>query len=151
MENLFKKLILSLCLCFFFGHSLEQVRGLTDNNALNYRSGSTDRNETTEQSSSTHGGNRRDVERECSSGNGNISTSIDVESDRDQRECRIDDNTTIQEHRDGKGRDRDIRTHSDHSSNKRSRKNSSNCDNSLISSYNTNLQERHYSQDSQVI
>lgn len=50
-----------------------------------------------------------------------------------------------------KDHDRDsTSTHTDHTSNKKRRQNSSNCDNSIISTYNINLQERHYSQDSQV-
>lgn len=125
---------------FFFA----QVRGLTDNNSLNYRSESDkDRNDTTEKSS-TVGKNffdRRDTDRDG-----------DAETERDHRERRTDENITIQDFKELKERERDTSTtHTDHSSNKRRRKNSSNCDNSLISTYNTNIQERHYSQDSQVI
>ncbi|KAL5285238.1 fru family protein [Megaselia abdita] len=50
-------------------------------------------------------------------------------------------------------RDREMSTTPvDHivNSNKRRRKNSSNCDNSLTSTHNTNVQERHYTQDSQT-
>lgn len=72
---------------------------------------------------------------------------------REHKERRNDDNNiTIQDFKEFKDRERDTSTtHADHSSNKRRRKNSSNCDNSLISTYNTNIQERHYSQDSQVL
>ena len=136
-----------------------QVRGLTDSNALNYRGADNDKDRTdaTETKSSlTKNLFERDIERDG-----------DLDSERgDARERRIDDrDITIQDFKDLKERDRDTSsatatatapattttTHSDHSSNnKRRRKNSSNCDNSLISTYNTNVQERHYSQDSQV-
>lgn len=56
-----------------------------------------------------------------------------------------DDNTL--EH----DRDRETSTTPVDISIKRRRKNSSNCDNSLTSTHTSNVQERHYSQDSQVI
>lgn len=123
------------------------MRGLTDNNALNYRAeNDKDRTDTVEKLSTSNSKNffdrRPDAERD-----------VDNESDRDRdhKDRRNDDNITIQDFKEFKERERDTSTtHSDHSSNKRRRKNSSNCDNSLISTYNTNLQERHYSQDSQV-
>ncbi|XP_037955676.1 sex determination protein fruitless-like isoform X4 [Teleopsis dalmanni] len=52
-----------------------------------------------------------------------------------------------------KDRDRDREmstTPVEHISNKRRRKNSSNCDNSLTSTHNANVQDRHYTQDSQA-
>lgn len=48
-------------------------------------------------------------------------------------------------------RDREVSTTPEHIiSNKRRRKNSSNCDNLLTSTQNANVQDRHYTQDSQV-
>lgn len=48
-------------------------------------------------------------------------------------------------------RDREVSTTPEHIiSNKRRRKNSSNCDNLLTSTANANVQDRHYTQDSQV-
>nr|XP_036213751.1 sex determination protein fruitless isoform X1 [Bactrocera oleae]XP_036213752.1 sex determination protein fruitless isoform X1 [Bactrocera oleae] len=54
--------------------------------------------------------------------------------------------------KDNRDRDREMSTTPvDHiGSNKRRRKNSSNCDNSLTSTHNANVQDRHYTQDSQV-
>lgn len=69
------------------------------------------------------------------------------EHDND-RHRRISEHITIQDLK-----DHDIEatsTLTDHSSNKKRRQNSSICDNSLISTYNT-IQERHFSQDSQVM
>lgn len=124
---------------------LTQVRGLTDNNALNYRADNeNNRVDTIEKSTTT--GNKKFFERKT-----DAERDADTESDRDHKDKRDADNITIQDFKEFKERDRDTSTtHSDHSSNKRRRKNSSNCDNSLISTYNTNIQERHYSQDSQV-
>lgn len=118
---------------------------MTDNNALNYRSEHSDRLDTSEKSSIGEKKitNRTDVERE-SGGNGSG-------GGEPERERRVEDHITIQDLKDLKDLDRDsTSTHTDHSSNKKRRQNSSNCDNSLISTYNTNIQERHYSQDSQV-
>lgn len=125
-----------------------QVRGLTDNNALNYRS-ETDKERTTDAieklSTSSIGGGKNFFERKTDAEQG-----ADNDSNRDHKDRRNDD-ITIQDFKEFKDRERDTSTtHADHSSNKRRRKNSSNCDNSLISTYNTNIQERHYSQDSQV-
>lgn len=122
------------------------MRGLTDNNALNYRSDiEKERNDNTiEKSTATCGRNFYDRKTD-----GERDTEND--SDRDRKDRRTDD-VTIQDFKEFKERERDntSTTHSDHSSNKRRRKNSSNCDNSLISTYNTSIQDRHYSQDSQV-
>ncbi|XP_036213762.2 sex determination protein fruitless isoform X7 [Bactrocera oleae] len=54
--------------------------------------------------------------------------------------------------KDNRDRDREMSTTPvDHiGSNKRRRKNSSNCDNSLTSTHNANVQDRHYTQDSQA-
>lgn len=54
--------------------------------------------------------------------------------------------------KDNRDRDREMSTTPvEHiGSNKRRRKNSSNCDNSLTSTHNPNVQDRHYTQDSQV-
>lgn len=113
---------------------------MTDNNALNYRAeGDKERNESEKPSGAAKNlFDRGDIERDG-----------DLESDRERRS---DDNITAPDFKDLKERERDTsaNTHTEHSNSKRRRKNSSNCDNSLISSYNTNLQERHYSQDSQV-
>lgn len=127
----------------------KQVRGLTDNNALNYRS-ETDKERTSDAieklSTSSIGGGKNFFERKTDAEHG-----ADNDSNRDHKDRRNDDNITIQDFKEFKDRERDTSTtHADHSSNKRRRKNSSNCDNSLISTYNTNIQERHYSQDSQV-
>lgn len=121
---------------------------MTDNNALNYRSGTdTDRNDAIEKLSTTSGKNF--FERKTTTDSEHVA---DNESTREHKERRNDDNITIQDFKEFKERERDTSTtHADHSSNKRRRKNSSNCDNSLISTYNTSIQERHYSQDSQVI
>lgn len=119
---------------------------MTDNSALNYRSDHSDRLDTSEKIpiGEKKLPDRKDVERD-SGGNGDGAN--EPESDRDHR---VEDHITIQD-LDLKDHDRDsTSTHTDHSSNKKRRQNSSNCDNSLISTYNTNLQERHYSQDSQV-
>lgn len=127
----------------------EQVRGLTDNNALNYRSESDKdvRTDAIEKLSTTSA--RSLFERKT---DGEHGAENDNNSNRDNKDNRRnDDNITIQDFKEFKDRERDTSTtHADHSSNKRRRKNSSNCDNSLISTYNTNIQERHYSQDSQV-
>lgn len=97
-----------------------------------------------------------------------IDRDVDIESDRerererersDSRDIRRNDsNEKVHDFKELKEREREnittttTSTHADHSSNnnKRRRKNSSNCDNSLISTFNANIQERHYSQDSQV-
>lgn len=119
------------------------MRGLTDNNALNYRSDNEKEtnDNTIKKSTATCGRNfydrKTDGER-------------DTENDSDERKERRTDDITIQDFKEFKERDNTSTTHSDHSSNKRRRKNSSNCDNSLISTYNTSIQDRHYSQDSQV-
>ncbi|XP_031616795.1 sex determination protein fruitless isoform X4 [Contarinia nasturtii] len=122
-----------------------QVRGLTDNNTLNYRSETDkDRTDAIEKFSTSSG--KSFFERKTDAEHG-----ADNESNRDPKERRSEDNITIQDFKEFKDRERDTSTtHADHSSNKRRRKNSSNCDNSLISTYNTNIQERHYSQDSQA-
>lgn len=114
---------------------------MTDNNALNYRPerlGTSDKSPIGDKECP----DKKDVERDSG---GNESGGGEPDTDKDRR---IEDHITIQ---DLKDHDRDsTSTHTDHSSNKKRRQNSSNCDNSLISTYNTNLQERHYSQDSQV-
>lgn len=82
---------------------------------------------------------------------------VDLERDREckerERERRSDEQTVLdlKDCRE-RVRDRELSTTPvDHSSNKRRRKNSSsNCDNSLTSTHSANIQERHYSQDSQV-
>lgn len=121
------------------------MRGLTDNNTLNYRSDNEkERNDNTiEKSTAACGRNFYDRKAD--------GEHTENDSDRDRKERRTDD-ITIQDFKEFKERERDntSTTHSDHSSNKRRRKNSSNCDNSLISTYNTSIQDRHYSQDSQV-
>ncbi|XP_055313102.1 sex determination protein fruitless isoform X2 [Sitodiplosis mosellana] len=123
-----------------------QVRGLTDNNALNYRP-ETDKDRTDAIEKLTTSSGKSFFERKTDAEHGGA----DNESNRDPKERRIEDNITIQDFKEFKDRERDTSTtHADHSSNKRRRKNSSNCDNSLISTYNTNIQERHYSQDSQA-
>lgn len=78
---------------------------------------------------------------------------VDVDSDREQRDNRDrrnEDKISLHDYKDLKERDRDNTLTLAEISNKRRRKNSSNCDNSLISTFNANVQERHYSQDSQV-
>lgn len=121
----------------------EKVRGLTDNNALNYRTeNDKERSDAPEKSNSVKAHFDRDSERD-----------IDVDSDRerDNRDRRNEDKISLHDYKDLKERDREnTLTHAE-ISNKRRRKNSSNCDNSLISTFNANVQERHYSQDSQVM
>lgn len=72
---------------------------------------------------------------------------MERERERDRDRERRDEH-----HQDYKERERDceITTTPVDISNKRRRKNSSNCDNSLTSTHSANVQERHYSQDSQV-
>ncbi|XP_067619120.1 sex determination protein fruitless isoform X2 [Eurosta solidaginis] len=86
-------------------------------------------------------------------GNGGSSSgggSSSIERDRaDSRDELMQLDYTNKDNRD---RDREMSTTPvDHSgSNKRRRKNSSNCDNSLTSTHNANVQDRHYTQDSQA-
>lgn len=123
-----------------------QVRGLTDNNALNYRTeNDKERLSTPEKLIAAKNLFDRDNDRDAD----------ESDRERDIRTDRRNDDKTLDYNKELKERDREnssstTATHADHSSNKRRRKNSSNCDNSLISTYNANVQERHYSQDSQV-
>lgn len=149
------RLLIQFLLLFFFFFSGRQVRGLTDNNALNYRSDNDKERMDTPDTKSNLAKSLfdRDIDRD-----------VDIESDRernDSREIRRNENNEkAHNFTELKDREREnittttttTSTHADHSStnNKRRRKNSSNCDNSLISTFNANIQERHYSQDSQV-
>lgn len=82
------------------------------------------------------------------------SRDLRLDRQRNNDDKALDYNNKEMKDRDRENSDRQTVTaataHAEHSSNKRRRKNSSNCDNSLISTFNANVQERHYSQDSQV-
>lgn len=183
----------------------DQVRGLTDNNNINYRA-EPDRDRPDTGSSQTNAINHsnkssslvktqfdrdlerdrdrdirdRDRDRDRDSVGDRRSVDLDRGSDRESGGCsgggggagsgsggRGDgmsvrrstiggDEQSIQDLKDFKERERDREmstTPVDHtpSGGKRRRKNStSNCDNSLTSTHSANLQERNYSQDSQV-
>lgn len=134
----------------------QQVRGLTDNNNLNYRPEGLEKDliEPTDVSPSitakfergvSVGDNEQDRERE---------RLVDLERDREckEREQRSDEQTVLDLKNCRERVNRELSTTPvDHSNNKRRRQNSSsNCDNSLTSTHSANIQERHYSQDSQV-
>lgn len=133
------------------------MRGLTDNNNLNYHPESVDKDQNEPPSSEIKSSivkgqyerDDRDRERCLDMERGGIAGDRDCR-DRERRS----DEQTILDLKDFKERERDRElstTPVDHSNNKRRRKNSSsNCDNSLTSTHSANIQERHYSQDSQV-
>uniref|UniRef100_A0A6B2EDU8 Sex determination protein fruitless n=1 Tax=Phlebotomus kandelakii TaxID=1109342 RepID=A0A6B2EDU8_9DIPT len=107
-----------------------QVRGLTDNNNINYRTES-DRDRDSETNAS--GGAMKHFDK----------TERDRDRDRERLERDREENS--------ESKDRDRETPVDHlsssSSTKRRRKNSLNCDNSM---HGASVQDRHYSQDSQA-
>lgn len=130
----------------------QQVRGLTDNNNINYRTdGDKDRCEATgEKPSVTRTQFDRELERDrCELDRDRV----DLERERDSRDRRSDEQMILdlKDYRE-RERDRELSTTPvDHFSSKRKRKNSSsNCDNSLTSTHSANVQERNYSQDTQV-
>lgn len=136
---------------FFYFFLLEQVRGLTDNNNINYRAdGDKDRCEATDKPSVTRTQFDRELERDrCELERDRV----DLERERDSRDRRSDEQMILdlKDYRE-RERDRELSTTPvDHYSSKRKRKNSSsNCDNSLTSTHSANVQERNYSQDTQV-
>ncbi|XP_037029994.1 sex determination protein fruitless isoform X3 [Bradysia coprophila] len=129
-----------------------QVRGLTDNNNINYRAdGDKERCEATgEKPSVTRTQFDRELERDrCELDRDRV----DLERERDSRDRRSDEQMILdlKDYRE-RERDRELSTTPvDHFSSKRKRKNSSsNCDNSLTSTHSANVQERNYSQDTQT-
>lgn len=146
---------------------LPQVRGLTDNHNINYRPEcEKDRSDMADiKSSVTKTQFDRDLDRERDR---DLDRDRELDRDRDSRDRRstisgsgggivgsgVGDEQSILDLKDFKERERDRElstTPVDHTSSKRRRKNSSsNCDNSLTSTHSANVQERNYSQDSQV-
>ncbi|CAD7083817.1 unnamed protein product [Hermetia illucens] len=150
-----------------------QVRGLTDNNNLNYR---TDNDKNRESAASSPSSKmhferesrererdrdrdrERDRDQHRSSSLGastglclsDRAPSVGLDRERDRADSRED--LLQQDYSKDRDRDREMSTTPvDHNiSSKRRRKNSSNCDNSLTSTHNANVQERHYTQDSQA-
>lgn len=96
---------------------------------------------------SERGGERGGGGGGCGSGNGNGNS-----VERERADSRDELMQLDYSNKDNRDRDREMSTTPvDHiSSNKRRRKNSSNCDNLLTSTPNANVQDRHYAQDSQV-
>ncbi|XP_053946706.1 sex determination protein fruitless isoform X4 [Anastrepha ludens] len=85
-------------------------------------------------------------------GNGGSSGGRSSSIGRDRADSRDELMQLDYSNKDNRDRDREMSTTPvDHiGSNKRRRKNSSNCDNSLTSTHNANVQDRHYTQDSQA-
>ncbi|XP_054727321.1 sex determination protein fruitless isoform X2 [Anastrepha obliqua] len=85
-------------------------------------------------------------------GNGGSSGGRSSSIGRDRADSRDELMQLDYSNKDNRDRDRELSTTPvDHiGSNKRRRKNSSNCDNSLTSTHNANVQDRHYTQDSQA-
>lgn len=84
-------------------------------------------------------------------GGGGGSGNIERERTGDERRCGDELAQLDYSNQSKRDRDREVSTTPEHIiSNKRRRKNSSNCDNLLTSTPNANVQDRHYTQDSQV-